>query len=393
MASDRAYDIVLFGATGFTGRLVAHYLAEISRNTQLRWALAGRNRSKLEWVRSEIAPALPAGAEVDILEASSDDPAALSRIASLSRVVLTTVGPYFKHGEPLVEACIRERADYVDITGEPRFVNRLIERHDEAARLAGVRIVSCCGFDSIPHDLGTLFTVEKLPRNEPITVEAFVRAGGGSVSGGTWQSALNEFGSDLSQAMARPWAQGKLPGGRHVEELPKRVRKEPELGGWVVPMPTIDPQVVLRSARALDLYGPDFRYSHNVVVGSIVNVGLGAMAVGAIVGLSQLGPTRSLLSKLRPSGEGPSADQRARAWFQVTFRGQATSRSVLTRVSGGDPGYGETAKMVAESALCLAFDKDQLPPHVGVLTPAVAMGDALIKRLQAAGMRFELLEG
>lgn len=391
--SDRAYDIVLFGASGFTGRLAAHYLAETSRKTPLRFALAGRSLKKLEWVRSEIAPALPAGVDVALLEASSDDPASLARLASQARVVLTTVGPYAIHGEPLVEACIRERTDYVDITGEPRFVNRLLERHDADARAAGVRIVSCCGFDSIPHDLGTLFTVEKLPRNEPITVEAFVRAGGASASGGTWQSALNEMGTGMAEAMKRPWAEGKLPGGRRVEELPPKVRKEPALGGWACPLPTIDPQIVLRSARALEIYGPDFRYSHNVVVKSPVTLAVGALAVGSVVALSQLGPTRALLSKLQPSGEGPSADKRARSWFQVTFRGKATSRSVLTRVSGGDPGYGETAKMVSESALCLAFDRDKLPLHVGVLTPAVAMGDALIARLQAAGIRFELLEG
>ncbi len=394
MTSQREYDVVLFGASGFTGRLVAHYLAETARSTPLSWAIAGRSASKLASVKKEIASVLPDPASLPVIEASSDDPASLARLARQTRVVLTTVGPYALYGEPLVEACIQEGADYVDITGEPRFVNRMIERHDAAARAAGVRIVSCCGFDSIPHDLGALFTVEKLPQGEPITLEGFVRMGGGTFSGGTWQSALNEMGAGGFAAAKSPaWAQAKLPGGRVVEELRPRVRKEPELGGWACPMPSIDPQVVLRSARALDIYGPDFRYGHNLVISSALKLAGAAVAMGAVVGLSQFGPTRALLSRLRPSGEGPSASQRARSWFQVTFRGEASSRRVLTRVSGGDPGYGETSKMVAESALCLAFDKDKLPPHVGVLTPAVAMGDALITRLQAAGIRFELLEG
>jgi short subunit dehydrogenase-like uncharacterized protein len=391
MTSERDYDIVLFGATGFTGRLAAQYLAGVAKKSPLRWAIAGRSARKLAWVNAELAPLL-GGVAVPTLEVSSDDPDSLARMARKARVVLTTVGPYGRYGEPLVEACIREGADYVDITGEPRFVNRLIEHHDEAARAAGVRIVNCCGFDSIPHDLGALFTVQKLPRNEPITVEAFVRSTG-TFSGGTWQSALNEMGAGLAAANARPWARAALPRGRRVEEIRPRLRREPELGGWVFPLPTIDPQIVLRSARALDLYGPDFRYGHNGVISSAFKLAGAAFAVSAVIGLSQLGPTRALLSRLRPSGEGPGPDVRARSWFQVTFRGKATSRTVTTRVSGGDPGYTETAKMIAESALCLALDRDKLGPHTGVLTPAVAMGDALISRLQSAGIRFELLEG
>ncbi|MDI1449855.1 saccharopine dehydrogenase NADP-binding domain-containing protein [Polyangium sp. 6x1] len=392
MTTEREYDVVLFGATGFTGRLAAHYLAETSRKTPLRWALAGRSAQKLDSVRRELAGVLPDASRLPVIEASSDDPASLARMARSARVVLTTVGPYALYGEPLVEACVREGADYVDITGEPRFVNRLIEHYHEDARKAGLRIVSCCGFDSIPHDLGALFTVQKLPKDEPITLEGFVRMGG-TFSGGTWQSALNEMGAGAAAAKARPWAKDPLPGGRVVEELRPRVRKEPDLGGWACPMPSIDPQIVLRSARALDAYGPDFRYGHNLMFSSALKLAGVAAGIGAVAALSQLGPTRALLSRLRPSGEGPSPEERARSWFQVTFRGRSSTRRVLTRVSGGDPGYTETAKMVSESALCLAFDRDRLPPHVGVVTPAAGMGDALIERLKAAGLRFEVLEG
>lgn len=392
--SERTHDIVLFGATGFTGRLAADYLAGVSKTTPLRWALAGRKRARLEEIRGELAAQnahLGEGRAPAILEASSDDPASLARMAEAARVVLTTVGPYAKYGEPLVEACIAAGTDYVDITGEPRFVNRLLERHGERARAAGVRIVNCCGFDSIPHDLGALFTVEKLPRGEPITVEAIVRMVG-TFSGGTWNSALNEF-SQPGLSLARPWEKEPIADDRRVEEMPMRPRYDRELGGWVVPLPTIDPQVVLRSARALEVYGPDFHYGHRALVRSTAKLAAGAIGIGGLFALAQIPPARSLLSKLRPSGEGPSPEERGRAWFQVTFRGTASSRRVVTRVSGGDPGYTETAKMVSESALCLAFDRDQLPPHRGVLTPAVAMGDPLIVRLEKAGIRFELLEG
>jgi short subunit dehydrogenase-like uncharacterized protein len=394
MSSARTYDIVLFGATGFTGRLAADYLASVAKTTPLRWALAGRNRARLEQIKAELSaqnPHLAGDDAPEILEASSGDPASLARMAREGRVVLTTVGPYARHGEPLVEACIEARADYVDITGEPGFVNGLLERHDARAREARVRIVNCCGFDSIPHDLGALFTVEKLPRGEPITVEAIVRAEG-KMSGGTWQSALNEF-SQSGLSFARPWEKEPVAEGRHVEEMPMRLRYDRQLGGWIVPLPTIDPQVVLRSARSLASYGPDFRYGHKVLIRSTAQLAAGAIGVGGLFALAKIPPARSLLAKLRPSGEGPSVEERGRAWFQVTFRGTASSRRVVTRVSGGDPGYSETAKMISESALCLAFDRDKLPPHTGVLTPAVAMGDLLIGRLERAGIRFELLEG
>jgi short subunit dehydrogenase-like uncharacterized protein len=392
MTTERPHDIVLFGATGFTGRLVADYLAEKSSEARLSWALAGRNTARLTQIRSELSARHPHLADLPILKASADDPASLARMAASARVVLTTVGPYAQHGEPLVEACIREGTDYVDITGEPRFVNALVKRHDARARERGVRIVNCCGFDSIPHDLGTLFTVEKLPAGEPITVEAMVR-GSGSFSGGTWNSALQEISSGEMSLKLPAHLREPLPDGRRVGELPRRIRHDAELGGWVCPFPTIDPQIVLRSARMNDRYGPDFRYGHHVILRSGAKLALGALAMGAVVGAARIPGAAGLLGKLKKPGEGPSAEERARGWFQVTFHGKSRHRRVITRVSGGDAGYDETAKMVSEAAMCLAFDRDRLPARAGVLTPAAAMGNVLIERLVRAGIRFELLEG
>ncbi|WP_437650679.1 saccharopine dehydrogenase family protein [Sorangium sp. So ce362] len=399
MTIDRTYDVIVFGATGFTGRLVAEYLATKGKEASarddaagrsIRWAIAGRNAGRLAEVKAALEAIDPACSSVGVVEATSEDAASLDRMASQARVVITTVGPYSTRGEPLVEACIRAGTDYADLTGEPEFVDRLVERHHEAARARGVRIVNCCGFDSIPHDLGALFTVTRLPAGEPIVVEGIVRAHA-SFSGGTWQSLLEIMARGGSRKReARPEG---APGARKVQGVKARIRYEKGLRAWVCPMPSIDPQVVLRSARELDVYGPDFQYGHYMQVKSGLQLVVGIAGFGAVAALAKVGPARELLRKVRRPGEGPSAEERARSWFQVTFQGKSASRRVVTRVSGGDPGYSETAKMVAESALCMAFDRERLPARAGVLTPAVAMGERLIERLQAAGIRFELLEG
>ena len=387
-ASNRSYDVVVFGATGFTGRLAAEYLARKGLETPIRWAIAGRSAARLAEVRAALAAIDPACASLGLIEASSGDVASLERMAAQARVILTTVGPYAEHGEPLVAACIKEGTHYVDITGEPDFVDGLLDRHHASARARGVRIVNCCGFDSIPHDLGALFTVKQLPSGAPITLEGFVRAKG-TFSGGTWQSALGAMGN-LRGRKRRPREQASS--GRSVRAVKARIRHERRLGAWVCPMPTIDPQIVLRSARALDAFGPDFRYGHYVQIRSAISLAGIVVGVAAVVALAQLPPARELLRKVRGSGEGPTADERARGSFKVTFFGDSGAHHVVTQVSGGDPGYTETAKMVAESALCLAFDEDRLSSPGGVLTPAVAMGEVLIERLQKAGIRFEVTE-
>lgn len=395
MTSDRPYDVTVFGATGFTGRLAAEYLARRATAAPFRWAIAGRNAERLAQIKTELAQIDPtAAASIGLVEARADDPESLRQMARGTRVVLTTVGPYDQHGEPLVAACVSEGADYVDITGEPEFVQRITDRYHGEAQGRGLRIVHCCGFDSVPHDLGAFFTVQKLPAGEPITVEALIRMQGG-FSGGTWQSAVGAMSGIAGRWKRVSAAHGPRTneGGRRAQSLPLKIRYDRDLRAWMCPLPTIDPLIVLRSALALDAYGPDFRYGHYLQVRSGARLAAGIAGVGAVVALAQLGPTRELLRKVKPSGEGPSAEQRTRNWFQVTFRGQAATRQVTTRVSGGDPGYSETAKMVSESALCLALDRDRLPAHAGVLTPAVAMGNLLIERLQQAGIRFELIEG
>ena len=390
MAEGGGHDVVVFGATGFTGGLTAEYLAAHAPEST-SWALAGRNPAKLEATRARLANINPACAELDLLQADVDDPPSLRELAESTKVVISTVGPYIRYGEPLVAACAAAGTDYVDLTGEPEFVDEMWLRYHEQAEASGARLVHSCGFDSIPYDLGALFTVQQLPENVPISLEGYVRVGG-SFSGGTYHSAIlimSRLREGRRVARERRERESR-PAGRTVKGAPGKPHHSDFGGGWAVPFPTIDPQTVLRSARALDRYGPDFSYSHYLVQKQLpVLIGMTAGAA-AVIALAQLPPTRDLLLKLKDPGEGPSEDQRAKSRFTVRFAARANGTRLRTEVSGGDPGYGETSKMLAESALCLAHD--ELPQLSGQLTPAVAMGDKLIARLRDAGIEFKTLE-
>ena len=390
MAAQRKYDLVLFGATGFTGGLTAEYLAQHAP-AATRWALAGRSRAKLEAVRTRLAALNPACAGLGLIEADVGDAEALRQLAQSTKVVLTTVGPYILHGEPLVAACAAAGTHYADLTGEPEFVDLMWLKYHEQAQKTGARIVHCCGFDSIPHDLGAYFTVQQLPQGVPLKIEGFVRAGG-TFSAGTYHSAINAFGRMREYAKVAKQRRGReqYPQGRRIGSTRQAVRFEKALGTWVVPFPTVDPQVVRRSAAALDRYGPEFRYGHYVQVKKLSSVAAMIAGVSTLFTLAQAGPTRRWLLSKKTSGEGPTPERRAKSWFRVRFHGEGGGRKVVTEVKGGDPGYGETAKMLAESALCLAHDA--LPDRAGQLTTAAAMGDALLARLQRAGISFEVVQ-
>ncbi|WP_037863157.1 saccharopine dehydrogenase family protein [Streptomyces sp. NRRL S-340] len=380
--TERPYDIVLFGATGFVGALTARYLAAHAPEG-LRWAVAGRSERRLEELRER----LPGGAGAGVLRADAADPASLRELARRTRVLATTVGPYVTHGEDLVAACADSGTDYLDLTGEPEFVDLVYVRHDTRARETGARLVHACGFDSVPHDLGVYLTVRELPEGVPLTVDGFVRVDA-AFSGGTLASALNQFARPLRmRAAARDRArhEPRLP-GRRVSAPVGAPRFAAEAGAWALPLPTLDPQIVARSARALERYGPDFRYRHYAAVRHLPVALGGVAAVGTLAGVAQLPPARRWLSGRLSPGQGPSPERRARSWFSARFVGEGGGRRVRTEVAGGDPGYDETAKMFAESALCLALD--ELPATAGQVTTAVAMGDALVRRLRDAGITF-----
>ena len=367
--SDREHELVLFGATGFTGALTAQYLARVAP-PGLRWAVAGRSREKLERLRDEL------GTDVPVLVADVGDADSLRRVADASKVVLTTVGPYIRYGESLVAACAETGTHYGDLTGEAEFVDLMYLRHDARARETGARIVHCCGFDSIPSDLGAYFTVSKLPEGVPITIEGFLRVKGKPSRGtaATMRMMVGRFPKIVATARRRRRAEPSVA-GRRTHRGAGLPHYERAVGAWVVPLPVIDLEIVRRSARALERYGPDFTYRHYLAIDQP-----GAMA-------------RQVWSTVRGGapkpGEGPSAEERAESWFKYTFVGEGGGRRVMTQVSGGDPGYDETSKMLGETGLCLA--RDDLPASSGQLTPAAAMGDALLGRLQRAGIKFEVL--
>ncbi|TDD77878.1 saccharopine dehydrogenase family protein [Actinomadura rubrisoli] len=390
MTADRPYDIVLFGATGFTGALTAEYLAEHA-DPGTRWALAGRNQAKLAAVRDRIAALNPACADLPLLHADTADAGSIEDVARAAWVVITTVGPYVQHGEPLVAACARAGTDYVDLTGESTFVDQMYLKYHEVAVESGARIVHACGFDSIPHDLGAYFTVKQLPEGVPLYVEGFVRAQM-DASGGTLHSVVGIF-SDVTGMVraerARRRAEGG-PVGRQVRASRRPTPKARVGGGWTLPAPTVDAQIVVRSAAALDRYGPDFTYGQYLAVKRLATAAGLVAGSGALLALAPIPPVRSLLLRFRASGDGPSPERRAQSWFSVKFVGEGGGKRVVTEVAGGDPGYGETAKMLAHSALCLAHD--DLPATAGQVTTAAAMGDALIDRLAKAGIAFRVLE-
>ncbi|MFC7361071.1 saccharopine dehydrogenase family protein [Nocardioides astragali] len=378
---DRPFDIVLFGATGFTGGLTADYLAAHAP-ADLRWAIAGRNADKLEAVRQRL------GGDVEVLVADATDPAALADVARRTRVVATTIGPYVEHGGPLVAACAEAGTDYLDLTGEPEFVDRTFLAHHQTAVRTGARLVHACGFDSIPYDLGAFFTVQQLPSDQPITLRGVVRAGG-AVSGGTFHSALQQFAraKEMRTAYAARRRAEVRPEGRSSRAVSGKPHRDPVLGYWLLPLSTIDPIIVARSGAALPAYGPKFRYSHWAGTKTLRYAAGGAAGVGLLTVAAQVKPLRELLLSKVPQGSGPDEAKREKSWFTVDFVGEAGGQTVRTRVSGGDPGYTETAKMLSEAALCLAFDDN--PETSGQVTPAQAMGDALLARLQKAGITFE----
>ena len=399
-ASKRPFDIVVYGATGFTGKLTAEYLVRSQGANPLKLAIAGRNRGKVEACQQDLL-SINSQAHIETLHADSDDYTSLVNMAAQAKVVITTVGPYLKYGEPLVRACVEAGTHYVDLTGEPEFVEGLQhELHDQAVEKK-IKIINSCGFDSIPHDLGALYTVHQLNTllgedkagKCPVKVEGFIEAKG-TFSGGTWHSAITQFSRLRAYHNKRKeWhktRKTKPTDRRRTRVMQPKVFWVNAHKAWACPFPSIDPQVVKRTAAERKEFGPDFIYGHYILVKKLPKLIGGVVGAGGLIALSQFKYTRNKLLEVKDPGQGPSEAMRNKSWFKVHFVGEADGLHVWTEVAGGDPGYGETAKMLAESALCLAQDKD-LPANYGVTTPGAGMGVTLIERLNAAGITFRTI--
>lgn len=407
----KPYDLVLWGATSFVGRLVAEYLVRRGPR-ELRWALGGRDRARLEAVRAELVRSSPQAAELDLLVGDSFDRASLDAITSRAAVVCTTVGPYAKYGSELVASCVANGADYCDLTGEVQWIRRMIDAHDDEARRRGVRIVCCCGFDSIPSDLGTLVLQDaaRARHGRPCDlVSLYVKKASGGFSGGTVASMLNlvEEARDreVRRVLAEPYAlnpPGEREGPDPRDEV--GVTYDGDIEAWTGPflMAPVNTRVVRRSNALLGYpYGRGFRYRERMRVGPGLRGRLGALAfvagLGAFLGAVSVPPLRRLLEKtlLPAPGEGPSPERIERGFFVIELVGHFDDDQgpppVRVTVRGRrDPGYGATAAMLSEAALCLALDKDRLTSPGGVLTPASAMGEALVERLNASDVTFEV---
>jgi short subunit dehydrogenase-like uncharacterized protein len=404
---ERAFDVVVWGATGFTGKLVAEYLAEHHGSGPVRWALGGRSREKLEAVRRELAARWPAVAALPLLVADARDRRSLAAMTAQTSVVCSTVGPYAQHGNELVAACVETATDYTDLTGETPWIRRMVAQHHEAARQSGARIVHCCGFDSIPSDLGAQMMVEHLrERHDRATasVRAVFGPTRGGFSGGTAASLIGiveeaQHDPATRRALLDPYALDPADAPRGPASPDQRGPvHDPDLGVWTAPfvMAGINTRVVRRSNALLGhSYGPRFVYNESIATGRgpsglVAAAGVTA-ATGAFLAATAVPPVRHLIQRLLPApGEGPSRDSIARGFFKMRLvaRSEGAPALVVRGLVAGerDPGYGETAKMIAEASLCLALD--QLPAAGGVLTPAAAMGKVLRERLVRAGMTF-----
>lgn len=402
--------MAVFGATGFTGRLVAGYLADHGPGG-VRVGLAGRSEKRLADVRSQLPPA---ASSWPLLVADSAEPASLAALARAARVVVSTVGPYRRQGLALVEACAAAGTDYADLTGEVLFIRDSIDRCHQIAAGTGARIVHCCGFDSIPSDLGVLLLYLAASEDGPADLEdttLVVTALKGGVSGGTLASMmgqLDEVRADpgLGRVVDDPYAlspdRAAEPDLGDERDL-SRPSYDPALRMWLGPfaMAGINTRVVRRS-NALQgwAYGRRLRYRETTGFGSGPAAPL--LGTAASVAFKSLeaglafGPSRALLGRLLPAaGQGPSDKTRRNGYFriQVHTRTAAGTRWVARVEARGDPGYAATSVMLSESALCLALDRDQLPGLTGVLTPASGMGPALISRLNAAGLTLTAAPG
>lgn len=403
MNKSREFDIIIWGASGFTGRLVAEYLfKQYGTSGNLKWAMAGRNQEKLENVRASIADT-----SVPIVVSDSSDEASIKQMVLRTKVICTTVGPYAIYGSKLVAACVENKAHYCDLAGEVQWMRQMIDKHQEAAQANGVKIVHSCGFDSIPSDMGVYFIqreakAQKGQRAKKISMRVAAMKGG--LSGGTYASlskVMEQAQQDKSiyKVLTNPY--GLNPTDQQEgEDRPDLMSvvfdktSQSYVGPFI--MAGINTKVVRRSnALSNYSYGKDFRYDEATLSGK----GFKGKMRGILAAIPLMFMTakpksvlKSIANKLLPKpGEGPNKEQRENGFYNLRFYVTLEDgSSAMGKVTGDkDPGYGSTSKMLGETAVCLAVD--ELPKISGVLTPSVSMGDALLQRLeQSAGLTFSL---
>ncbi|MCG2581204.1 MAG: saccharopine dehydrogenase NADP-binding domain-containing protein [Marinobacter sp.] len=408
-STQTTYDLVVFGATSFVGQILTRYLLEAyGVGKSVSWAIAGRSESKLATLKKDLGGD---AADLPVIIADAADEADLQAMCDQTRVIISTVGPYALYGEPLVRACVRTGTDYCDLTGEVQWIRKMVERYEEEAKSSGARIVHCCGFDSIPSDIGVWFLQQQAEQTfgAPCRdVRMRVKAAKGEFSGGTVASMINiarEAASDpkLRKELANPFSICP-PDHRSQARQPslKTAEYDEDFGVWLAPfvMGAINTRVVHRSnALQQARYGKEFTYDEAMMTGRGMKGRLTAYGItgglGAFFTASALKPTRWLVEKFVPApGEGPSPEAQENGYFDLRFIGKTEDgRTLITKVTGDrDPGYGSTGKMLGEAGMCLAFDTPADKPG-GFWTPASLLDGKLMDRLTSkAGLVFELVE-
>jgi len=405
--SDRRLDIVVFGATSFVGQILCRYLVQRhGTDGELRWAIAGRNADKLQSTAGET------GADVEQIVADASDPAAMADLVADTCVVISTVGPYALYGSALVEAAAEAGTDYCALTGEPQWMQKMIDAHGAAARASGARIVHTCGFDSIPSDLGVWFTQQQAIAKFDThcsSIAMRVKAMKGGASGGTIASGMNvmdEVANDpaLRKVLANPYALAPADMRTGPKQPIVTIPTNRDASGeWVAPfvMASINTRVVQRSHALLGRpWGDDFLYDEAMMMGDgAVGAAKAAALTGGLGGfmaVAAVGPIRKLLKNyvLPKPGTGPSPEEQQAGFFDLRFFGEtAAGQKIVTKVTGdADPGYGSTAKMLGEAAVAL-LDLDRAETTGGFHTPTTAFADDLIGRLvEHAGLSFSVLD-
>lgn len=410
------YDVIVFGASSFVGQILCGYLAkQFGIGGELRWAIAGRSRNKLESVRADLRPLLnELTDQLPILIADASDDAALTELCRQTRVVVSTVGPYALYGEPLVKACVAQGTDYCDLTGEAQWIKRMVDRYQAQAEQSGARIVHCCGFDSVPSDMGVWFLQQQandLHQQAVHDIKMRVKAAKGTFSGGTVASIINVMKEALQnpalrKELANPYSICPADHGfKQRQRNLKGAAFDDDFGSWSAPfvMAAINTRVVHRSnALQHKRYGVDFQYDETMLTGKGVTGRLAAYGVVAALGgfliATALKPTRWILEKyiLPKPGEGPSKDAQKNGYYDIRFLGTlANGQQIRVKVTGDqDPGYGSTAKMLGQAAASLALDyhhdDTKCDKEGGIWTPASIFDQRYIDRLtKFAGLTFE----
>ena len=389
--SEREFDVIVYGATGYTGRLVAEYLQKQYGDSDLKWAMAGRSADKLESVGAEMG----ISSDIPKVVANSDDAASLKAMAASTKVLLTTVGPYQLYGTDVVAACVEAGTDYVDLCGEPAWMHDTVRDFQGQAEASGARIVHSCGFDSIPFDLGVFYTQAKAREAFGETcsrIRGRVRKMQGKFSGGTAASFMQTMARVGKQPEVLEWLKDPftLTPGFQGPKQPSGAKpiEEEDLGSWSAPfiMASINTKNIHRSNVLLGgAYGENFIYDEMMMTGP------GEQGAQMAQGVMKM--NNSMSQNAPKPGEGPTKEERENGFYDVMFVGDTIGgKRIICSVAGDkDPGYGSTSKMIAESAVCLARDIERSCVGGGVYTPAPAMGMALVKRLEDnAGLTFKL---